>query len=308
MGLSIVLMIGLAAAFGCVGLLVLAVALPPTRGERLLRTLAMFGTSRGKLRDDRGPTWDQRIRAGVGAGFDRLGRLITPVTARTRLIRLLDYAGNPDDRPIDRVIRRRGEFLLAAGAAGLLLGLVAGKPAVAVLGGVAAGILGMFIPDIAIYDLGNRRQKALARSLPDVLDALVIGVEAGLGLDAAMAQVADNLTGPMPSEVHRVLQEMRIGISRSDALRSLSRRTTVRELQSFVTAVIQAGELGVPIANVLREHARDQRIRRRQKAEELAQKVPVKLLFPVLFCLFPVIFVVILGPGVVRLIQVLGSR
>ena len=308
MALTAVLIVAVAAAAGCVALLVLAVALPPTRGERLLRTLAMFGTSRGKLVDDRGPTWDQRIRLATGLAFDRLGRAVTPSSARNRLVRLLDYAGNPDDRPIATVLRRRGQLMLGVGIVGALFGTIMGGASVALLAGPAGAIFGLFIPDLIIYDLGTKRQKQLEASLPDVLDALVIGVEAGLGLDAAMAQVADNLEGPMPGEVFRVLQEMRIGISRTEALRSLSQRTTVRELQSFVTAVIQAGELGVPIANVLREHARDQRLKRRQRAEEQAQKVPIKLLFPVLFCLFPVIFIVILGPGVLRLITALSNR
>jgi tight adherence protein C len=289
-----------------VGLLVLAVALPPTRGERYMRTLAMFGNTRTKLPDERGPALDQRLRAATGRAFDRLGRAVTPAMARVRLVRLLDYAGNPEDRPIDTVVRRRGQLLLGAGLAGALFGAAVWGTPGALLAGPAAAVFGLFVPDLAIYDIGVKRQKELGRSLPDVLDALVIGVEAGLGLDAAMAQVAANLTGPMPSEVHRVLQEMKIGIARTDALRSLSARTTVRELQSFVTAVVQAGELGVPIANVLREHAREQRTKRRQRAEEQAQKVPVKLLFPVLFCLFPVIFVVILGPGVLRLLDTLN--
>ena len=286
------------------GLLLLAVALPPTRGERMMRTLSMFG-GRRKLRDERGPTVDQRLRAATTRAFDRLGHAVTPAGARVRLIRLLDYAGNPDDRPIDTVIRRRGQLLIGAGLAGALGGAALWGGPGALLAGPAAAVFGLFVPDLAVYDLGVKRQKQLGRSLPDVLDALVIGVEAGLGLDAAMAQVAANLTGPMPSEVHRVLQEMKIGIARTDALRSLSARTTVRELQSFVTAVVQAGELGVPIADVLREHARAQRTKRRQRAEEQAQKVPIKLLFPVLFCLFPVIFVVILGPGVLRLLDTL---
>jgi tight adherence protein C len=285
---------------------VLAVALPPTRGERLLRTLAAFGRTRGKLLDDRGPTWDERLRRALTDGADRLGRAVTPAGGRTRLTRLLDYAGNPEDRPIDQVVRRRAQLLIGVGLGGALFGtIMAGAPG-ALLGGPAGAILGMFIPDLVVLDLGRRRQRELAASLPDVLDAMVIGVEAGLGLDAAMQQVAENLRGPMPGEVNRVLQEMRIGISRTDALRALSARTTVRELQSFVTSVIQAGELGVPIANVLREHARDQRVKRRQLAEEQAQKVPIKLLFPVLFCLFPVIFVVILGPGVLRLLAALN--
>ncbi|AGZ39646.1 type II secretion system F family protein [Actinoplanes friuliensis] len=306
MALLLVELFAVVTGAAAVGLLVLAVALPPTRGERMMRTLGMFGNTRRHPLDERGPTVDQRLRAAAGGAFDRLGRAVTPPGARVRLVRLLDYAGNPDDRPIDAVVRRRGQLMVAAGLAGALLGAALWGTPGAVLAGPAAAVFGLFIPDLVIYDIGVKRQKDLAKSLPDVLDALVIGVEAGLGLDAAMAQVAGNLSGPMPSEVHRVLQEMKIGIARTDALRSLSARTTVRELQSFVTAVVQAGELGVPIAGVLREHARDQRTKRRQRAEEQAQKVPIKLLFPVLFCLFPVIFVVILGPGVLRLLDTLN--
>lgn len=302
----IVLAVAALSAAASVSLVVLAVALPPTRGERLLRTLAEFGRTRGKLIDDRGPRWDERLRRSVLDGLDRLGRAVTPPGARARLSRLLDYAGNPDDRPLEVVVRRRGLLLLGVGAGGALFGAIMAGPVGALLGGPAGAVLGLFVTDLALYELGGRRQRELAASLPDVLDAMVIGVEAGLGLDAAMQQVAENLTGPMPGEVNRVLQEMRIGISRTEALHALSDRTTVRSLQSFVTAVVQAGELGVPIANVLREHARDQRMKRRQAAEERAQKVPIKLLFPVLFCLFPAIFVVILGPGVLRLLEALG--
>jgi len=289
-------------------LVVLAVALPATRGERVLRTLAMFGTSRGRLTDDRGPTWDRRIRIATGHVFDRLGRAVTPSGARHRLVRLLDYAGNPGDRPIETVLRRRAQSLLVVGLLGGVTGAAVGGPPVALLAAPAGAIFGLFLPDLLLYDRGGKRQAELTRSLPDVLDALVIGVEAGLGLDAAMAHVAANMEGPLAGEVFRVLQEMRIGISRTDALRSLSERTTVRELQTFVTAVVQAGELGVPIADVLREHARGQRVKRRQRAEERAQKVPIKLLFPVVFCLFPVIFVVILGPAVLRLMSALSAR
>jgi len=304
----VVLLFAVACAAGSSVLVVLAVALPATRGERLLRTLAMFGTSHGKLADDRGPTWDGRIRIGTGRVFDRFGRAVTPAGARNRLIRLLDYAGNPGDRPIEAVLRRRGQSLLGVGLLGGLTGAILGGPPVALLAAPAGAIFGLFLPDLLLYDSGVKRQAELTRSLPDVLDALVIGVEAGLGLDAAMAHVAANMEGPLAGEVFRVLQEMRIGISRTDALRSLSERTTVRELQTFVTAVVQAGELGVPIADVLREHARGQRVKRRQRAEERAQKVPIKLLFPVVFCLFPVIFVVILGPAVLRLMSALSAR
>jgi tight adherence protein C len=154
-----------------------------------------------------------------------------------------------------------------------------------------------------VYNMGLKRQHELLLSLPDVLDTLVISVEAGLGFDAAMAQVAQHGKGPMAREMVRVLREMQIGAGRAQALRALAARTTVTDLRTFVTAVVQAGELGVPIAGVLREHAREMRLRRRQRAEELAQKVPIKILFPVLFCLFPSLFVVILGPGVLQIMD-----
>ena len=123
--------------------------------------------------------------------------------------------------------------------------------------------------------------------MPDILDMLTVSVEAGLGFDAALAQITRYGRGPVAGEFARVLQEMQIGRSRVDALRALGQRTNVAELKSFCAIVVQASELGVPIANVLREQSKEMRIRRRQRAEELAQKVPVKILFPLIFCLFP---------------------
>src|SRR5690349_21569389 len=122
----IVLAFAVVAAGASVGLAVLAVALPPTRGERLLRTLAAFGRTRGKLIDHREPAWDERMRAAVGGGFDRLGRMITPPGGRARLVRLLDYAGNPEDRPIDRVVRRRAQLLVGVGLVGAVVGAILG--------------------------------------------------------------------------------------------------------------------------------------------------------------------------------------
>ena len=167
---------------------------------------------------------------------------------------------------------------------------------------VAGGAIGIMLPGILIRNLAQKRQSQLQKSLPDVLDALVIGVEAGLGLDAAMAQVAEMLDGPMPSEIRRVLQEMQLGVSRSEALHDLSERSTVLEVKRLCTALVQAGELGISVSGILREHSAEQRVKRRQRAEEQAQKVAVKLLFPVLFCLFPVIFVVVIGPAVLNLL------
>jgi tight adherence protein C len=133
-------------------------------------------------------------------------------------------------------------------------------------------------------------------------------VEAGLAFDAALAQVARYSHGPLASEFARVLQEMQIGKSRTEAMRAMGERTTVPELRAFVSAMIQASELGIPIAHVLREQAKEMRVRRRQRAEGQAQKVPVKITFPLILCLFPALLVVIMGPGIIEISQSLFTH
>jgi tight adherence protein C len=151
--------------------------------------------------------------------------------------------------------------------------------------------------------LGQRRQEQLRRGLPDAIDMMTVCVEAGLGFEAALSRVARNLTGPFAEECARVLQEMQIGLSRSQALRAMIDRTDVPELRSFVTAVVQSGELGISIGDVLREQSHQMRVVRRQRAEEKAQKLQVKLLFPLITCLLPAMFVVILGPALLQIMN-----
>jgi tight adherence protein C len=292
------LAIAAACAALAVSLAVTAVALPPTQRERMLRILADFGDNRiTDLRPPR-PTLYNRVRPLLILVFQKSGELITPPAMRRRLARQLDYAGNPPRWPLDRVVQARMFAVVALGLLGYLL-----APRHAALGALGGVGLGLVLPEVLVRNAGDKRQQALARSLPDVLDALVIGVEAGLGLDAALAQVAQMLAGPMPDEVRRLLQEMQLGVSRTEALRALAARTTSRDLKRLVTALVQAGEMGISVAGILREHAADQRLRRRQRAEEKAQKVAIKLLFPVLFCLFPVIFVVVLGPAILTIMN-----
>jgi tight adherence protein C len=131
------------------------------------------------------------------------------------------------------------------------------------------------------------------------MDLLTISVEAGLPFDAALSQVARNTRGPLAEELFRVLQEMQIGLARTDALRAVAERTNVAELRGFVTAMVQADTFGIPVANVLRVQARDLRVKRSQRAEEMAQKVPVKILFPLIFCILPALFIVVMGPAAI---------
>ena len=239
----------------------------------------------------------------LGNRVAQLGRAATPGGALARIRRRLDFAGNPPYWTVDRIFEIKGLGLIVAGVLGVVLGVVvAGLPG-ALIGGPVAAALGFFVPDVVVYDLSERRQQKIRHTLPDILDTLTVSVEAGLGFDAALAQVTRYGRGPLAGEFARVLQEMQIGRSRVDAMRALGLRTSVTELRSFCAIVVQATELGVPIANVLREQAREMRIRRRQRAEELAQKVPVKILFPLIFCLFPAVFIVVLGPGVINILE-----
>jgi tight adherence protein C len=164
--------------------------------------------------------------------------------------------------------------------------------------------LGYWLADLLLYNSGLKRQEAMRRAAPDALDMLTVCVEAGLGFDAGLSQVADNTTGPLAAEFARVLKEIQLGQSRTEAFTDMAERCDVMEIKSFVAALVQADRLGVPIAAVLREQAGELRIRRRQRAEEKAQKVPVKIIFPVLFCIFPVFFIIVIGPGAIRIAQV----
>jgi tight adherence protein C len=280
---------------------VLALVLRDPDRANVARTLATIG--RGYVDPNQRPSFGVRMGRPLGRRLGRLGTALTVGGAMARLQRLLDRAGNPPAWPVERVVAAKGIGLVLGAVGGVLFGLLLGGAATVLLSAVAGTALGFLVPDFAIYNTGIKRQEELLKSLPDVLDTLTICVEAGQGFDAALAQVARNGKGPMAGETARVLQEMRIGKSRSEALRSMAARTTVGELRGFASAIVNASDLGVPVGQVLREQSREMRVRRRQRAEELAQKVPIKILFPTLFCLFPALFVVIIGPGVINMIR-----
>jgi tight adherence protein C len=297
----LMLVLGLGALAGSMLIAVLTVA--GERRERADRARLLSVLDRTRTVAPRDRPLRERVALPLARRLGRLGAALTPTAAVTRLQRHLDYAGNPPAGPLRRIIPAKGIALAAGAAVGAAAGLLFGGATGVFVSGPLGAAAGLFLPDLLVYNAGLKRQHEVLLSLPDVLDTLVISVEAGLGFDAAMAQVAQFGRGPLAREMVRVLQEMQIGASRAQALRALATRTTVSDLHTFVTAVVQSGELGVPIAGVLREHAREMRVRRRQRAEELAQKVPIKILFPVLFCLFPALFVVILGPGVLQIVH-----
>lgn len=231
---------------------------------------------------------------------------LSPSSIGSNLQRRLDVAGNPPAWTADRILAVKGLGLVVLGGIGALYGLH-DLPVLVVCAGLGA-LIGFYLPDVLLYNSGQKRQQRIQSNLPDALDMLTVCVEAGLGFDAALAQVARNTTGPVAEEFARGLQEMQIGASRTKALRGMADRTTAPEFRVFVSALVQASELGVPTAQVLREQAREMRVKRRQRAEEKAQKVSVKILFPLIFCLFPALFVVILGPGAITALHVVFGK
>jgi len=161
--------------------------------------------------------------------------------------------------------------------------------------------ISFFGPDVFVQRKTDQRQYEIATRLPDVLDLLVISVEAGLGFEQAIDRTIDTVPGALADEFRRMLQETRMGATRAEALRAMDERTQVPELRSFILAMLQADTFGVSIGRILRSQAEDMRIRRRQRAQETAQKAPVKMLFPLIFCIFPSLFVVILGPAILQI-------
>jgi tight adherence protein C len=238
--------------------------------------------------------------------LENLAVWLSPAGIATIMQRRLDVAGNPRGWTTDRMLAVKGLGLLTLGLLGALAGLRSTE-LLFVAGGLGA-VIGFFLPDLLLRNSGQKRQQQIPRALPDALDMLTICVEAGLGFDAALAQVARYTHGPLAAEFARALQEMQIGKSRTEALRSMAERTTAPELRSFVSAMVQSAELGIPVAHVLREQAKEMRVRRRQRAEEQAQKVPVKITFPLILCLFPALLLIIIGPGIIQISHSLFFR
>jgi pilus assembly protein TadC len=195
---------------------------------------------------------------------------------------------------------------IVLGVVGLLFGLMIvalAEFALKVPIAIAAPLLLFFLPDVRINSRAHDRQTAMRLALPDTLDQMTIAVEAGLGFDAAMAKSARNSTGPLAEEFIRTLQDMSIGRTRRDAFIELERRTDSEDLRRFARAIIQADSYGISIGEVLRVQAAEMRVKRRQRAEEQAMKVAVKMVFPLIFCFLPVIFIVVLTPAIIRVVE-----
>jgi len=229
---------------------------------------------------------------------------------RERTEKRLALAGNPGDlRAVDLMAIKVVSAVVFAIAFFLLFFLLLKASPVMSLLLAAAGLgIGYIAPEFWLGRRVRARQKAILLQLPDALDLLTISVRAGLGFDAALAKVVEKLQGPLTEEFRRALAEVRVGKARRDALRDIVPRTEVVPLTNFIGAVIQAEQLGVAISKVLQVQSEQLRIERRQRAEEMAAKAPIKMLFPLVGCIFPSLFIVILGPAFILIIKNLTNR
>ena len=307
-----VLIAGLAGVFLGVVLLLTTIGTITSERQQVGRSLAAvqaIQSAPAEMRQELQQPFGQRVVLPAIGRFSNLGRRLSPRGQSDRIRRRLDLAGNPPRWDVDRVFAFKVLGLVAGGVLGILLSFAFGASVLVGIGfTLILGALGLLAPNIVLLQLSQTRQQQIQKDLPDALDLLSISVEAGLGFDAALAQVARNTTGPLAEEFFRVLQEMQIGTGRSGAMRALGERTTVPELRGFVTAMVQADSFGVPIANVLRVQANEMRVKRSQRAEEAAQKVPVKILFPLIFCILPALFIVVIGPAAITIIRNIAQR
>lgn len=224
---------------------------------------------------------------------------LTPTGAIERLDHKIDVAGARSTWSADRLIGTKVMLATVGGLMGvyrLLNEATATNMLITVL--LSAG--GFGIPDLVLSRRATDRKRHIDRELPDLLDQMVVSVEAGLGFEAAMSRVAKSNQGALAHELSRVLQDIRFGMSRRDSFAKLLGRTESADLRQFVNALTQAERLGMPLADVLRVQADEMRKKRRMRAEETALKIPVKLVFPLLFCIMPALFVVIIGPAIIR--------
>jgi tight adherence protein C len=233
--------------------------------------------------------------------IDAIGDVMISEGYQKRMRNRLVATGKQDMTAYRALVRRKIVGTLVGLSYSLATQFDAGLKGALIIGLATAA--GFFLPDVLTYNTGTKRSLELDQTLPDAIDILNLCVESGLTFQASMAQVATILEGPIADEFSRVLRQMQLGQSLIASLQDLAARNNNDDLNRFVSVIIQADKLGIPISSVLQEQAREMRSKRRDRAREQAQKVPVKILMPVMLCFLPGIFIVILGPAVVSIVR-----
>lgn len=242
----------------------------------------------------------------VKDGLTDLGQRLTPKGYAGWLDRQLAGAGRPKEWPLARIIMVKPLLALAGAVMGCLF-FQASPTAPNFLIMLGVTTLCYFVPDILIRNRAQKRREAIRTELPNALDQMLIAVQAGLGFEMAMGRAGNNGTGPLADELIRTLQDIQVGRTRKDAYLAMAERIDVPDVRSFIRAVVQADAYGVAIAGVLKSQANDMRIKRKQRAEEHAMKMPVKMLFPLIFFILPTLFIVVLGPSVISIMELFSG-
>src|SRR5215211_1254629 len=295
------------AAAAAIAVLMIAFGIAGSRQEDPLKArLSQLGQMTAKDLQElelQQPFFERTIKPLAGRLSGAVAR-ITSSSFSERTEKRLAMAGNPGDM---KVADWLGIKAIGAGVGGglmfLLFGILGGNISQGLLLGLVGVGIGYMGPEFWLGGRVRKRQKAILLQIPDALDLLTISVRAGLGFDAALGKVVEKMKGPLVDEFRRALAEVRVGKARREALRDIVPRTDVQPLTNFIGAIIQAEQLGVSISKVLQVQSEQLRIERRQRAEEQAAQAPIKMLFPLVGCIFPSLFVVILGPAIILIMQ-----
>jgi tight adherence protein C len=247
----------------------------------------------------------ERLIAPIGQWLAKWALRVNPRSSTDTVERRLMSAGVGLKLSTTGFLAIKGLFALLGFSVGAMLGSSKGLGGI-LFAALIAGAVGFFGPDYAITLKARSRKEKIKADLPDALDLLAVSVEAGLGFDASLAKLNENMEGPLAQEFGLTLSEMRIGESRSEALKRLSERVDAPELSAFTRAIIQADQLGTSLGRILRVQATDARLRRQAAAEERAMKAPIKMLFPTVLFIFPAMFLVILGPAILNVQKLFG--
>ena len=270
---------------------------------------AMTSSTPDMLKTELERPFAERVLGPLGDQLVGTGRKMVRADTAQKLQYRLNVAGNPPGWDANRLIGLKVLGLAVFGGIGFLY--IAGMdwPFVRMVIAVAlVAAFGYVLPNVLLYNAGQKREKLMRNALPDALDLLTVSVEAGLGFDAAVDRVARNTDGPLAAEFARLLQEMNIGVGRTDAMRAMAERTSLDDLKSFCLAMVQADSLGIPIGRVLRIQSGEMRTKRRQRAEEKAQQVPVRMMIPLVLFILPCLFLVIMGPAAIQIAQTFGTQ
>jgi tight adherence protein C len=310
--ISLILPLGFVMIFAALFLVFASVGGIHKEGEGVGRSIAVLEAltaAPDEMKGELDSSFTDRVLFPLLTRTQSLGRRLTPEDASDRIREKLEKAGNPFGWTVERVMAGKVVGFVGALIVSLILAVVMGLGFLAMLAFVVlASLAGYMAPNFYLYQQAYNRSEQLGRALPDAIDLLTISVESGLGFDAACAQVARNTDGPLADEFARMLQEMQIGRGRSDALRSMADRTDLPDLRSFVSAMVQADAFGIPVGQVLRVQSSEIRVKRRQWAEEMAQKVPVKILVPLIFCILPCLFIAVLAPAGINIMNSFSGK